>query len=1412
MRRKLLCCLSLWALCAFTMVVNAQEAKTDYTDAIVNAGLSTTDAWNAEGTKGIKDGMVKVGSQAVYDFSQTITLPAGQYKMTAKAVYRYGDSEQAEYDAMQAGTETHKTKLYAETATKKYEANVQNRNDGASDTDYAAGNGSVTINGKFVPNSSAAVQAWFDGGQYVNELVFDVLENGQVKIGITTVDGVAGDYVNIGAWTLTRLGDVQEEQVDDVVFTMVQNEADLVAGEKYLIMAEVNGGWVALSDLYAKTPCYNPSDTLAVSENWTVETVVATAVSDSVGLFLGAPYLLTLEGAAGAWKFKDEVNGAYLYWKKDKNALGNDAEGTKWNISFNKYAHNAVISVDTLAARTLQYNSSNPRFACYTSTQAPVYLFKAGEVSVAPVAPSNPSFTSIGELLAFEVGNVVELALNNAKITYLKGNNMSITDGVDTIAVYDYNIPAEFAVDALLNGKITATLAEYKGNKQLTVVDWSEVKVGAAEMLEIELDKTAAVGVDVAAWNAGGLCATQYAPAVTTADGRNAQMVEKYEGTVETVDTLLIQTVTGLDNGTYTVVLYANAFFTSGRGFESTLTDGATDVVYVFANGKTTPVVAAIATETAANGEYTLSEVEVTDGTLTMGLAKSQAGTNWHTIQIKSLTLHASVDKASVVALYNAAKAEAEALLAEKMSAEAYAALQAALAIEVDENSGESLIAGEAALKEAVNAAKSSVSYYADNKLAIDAMYTLMESTNVYSAEAYLAYRSIADNYKAQYEAGTLAGAVDNPSAVHGWHASVDYDDLLLSLWGTKDYDTNLYINTWSVEGETDGSEFKVPFFEYWTGDDASLGATTKSATITDLVPGASYTVSAWVRVRAKNGVNAADATGISFVAGADTVDVTNGNVVGTSQMSHDTVSVVGVADAEGNLTISFVIAADNNISWLSYKDIKYSPAEAKFLGSGVLASVAEGNHYVYYTDAEGGYHFLNAAGENNWVLSDTPSLIEFSAGNITDAFAGAASFMNSNGYYMSNAANQDGSGAVKTELVTGSNGSNKRTWESQVFYVNADGKYAIRLTNSKGTSWGANCFANVDAATLAVVSGQPSLEDALYVWEIADEYDPRFTSKFVYNLDVEREAGLGYAADEYKIEASELAALMGLDSLTNATIWGVNPDGSFVADAMATYDGWRDSTGTFAYWGESAVVCAKFVQQEAAYLITLCTYPANDPAAGTEYTASWALIAGTDTMVINTNITFVEPAVLNISDYEVVSTVKVEAEDVVGVEYSGVTATFDAAAAATALGLSSLAEAEQYILNVTTGNLVSNTTDGWRDANGDAAAWGAENGVCVKINDPASGLVDFIGQMPGSTYTAGQTYTAKWAFVHEGKAVVIEVVITFVDGSGIENLAADEAVTVYTIGGRAIQTTVGGVNALEKGIYIVNGKKVYVK
>ncbi len=188
----------------------------DYTSYIKNADLSTsydegeTSAdWDLTNSKGIRSGYARISGK-VFDFSQTITLPAGQYMMTAKAAYRFGGDEQAEYDAIQAGDDTHLAKLYAATASYKYEVDVMNRYEGASDTDYAAGNGSTTVNGKFVPNSSDAVKAWFDADQYINELVFNVQEDGDVKIGIAK-DVESSDYTNIGAWTLTRIGDAEAD-------------------------------------------------------------------------------------------------------------------------------------------------------------------------------------------------------------------------------------------------------------------------------------------------------------------------------------------------------------------------------------------------------------------------------------------------------------------------------------------------------------------------------------------------------------------------------------------------------------------------------------------------------------------------------------------------------------------------------------------------------------------------------------------------------------------------------------------------------------------------------------------------------------------------------------------------------------------------------------------------------------------------------------------------------------------------------------------------------------------------------------------------------------------------------------------------------------------------------------------------
>lgn len=1316
---------------------------------------------------------------------------------------------------------------------------------------------------------------------------------------------------------------------------------------------------------------------------------------------------------------------------------------------------------------------------------------------------------------------------------------------------------------------------------------------------------------------------------------------------------------------------------------------------YVYANADKKDLVAGAPTA------YTV-RTTVADNKIEVGLEQIEAVNEWMGIDNVSLKYFGEVSGDYALELYKSTKAAAEALLGEKMAPEAKAALEAALAAEVDETSEEALIAAEAALQAAITSANASINFYASNKAAIDAMFALMNSTNVYTAEAFAAYSAKAEDFLAQYEAGTLTATVDNPAAIHGWHASVDYDDLLLSAFGVKDYDTDLYINTWSVEGDTDGSEFKVPFFEYWTGDANSLAATTKTATVTGLEAGKKYEVSAWVRTRAKNGVAAVDATGITLSVGAgDSVDVTEGAVVGGSQFAHAVYTAVGAADENGNLTINFNVLADNNVSWLSFKNIKYAdynpakeefmaaamalasltetmpsiwsipavsekfmavqekafgmvdtldlvpvdtlvyytglmnetaafaqamdaefnewkallftcydyqdnstadeaavaafaavvdvhmgyqysmpattvaelealtaelddariayalvatandgfdfglptvdspwvgaavadgmsaylynasakaflgagnswgtqasfnatgldwivagadklytldsqvknnetdhfftgsftdgpatqitvrpvgkgiytlqvggayvaydgtnivanvaevseacywqfvtkeerqskyatasvlnPADATFeisganfsrndsrnsawtgspkiagendnmngekwnagivevsqilrgmpngvyrlsaqgfyrmggvaaaadarangteelhgkffangdtipvmsvmeeagkvdgvgadygtfgkapnsqgeaskffnaglyehsfmftlaegvdtiklgatktgsvgddwllfdnfrleylgakndvdyLGNGTLTSVPEGNHYVFYTDAEGGNHFLYAAGDNNWTVLDKPVTIEFSAGNIAeDPYAGAASFMNSNGYYMSNAQNSDGSGAIKTEAVGGSNGQKKRTWESQVFYKNAAGKYAIRLTNAKGTGWGANCFVNIDPATLAVGSGQPSLGDALYLWEIADEDDPRFSTEALAALINEAEALQGKCS---KAAAEALAAAIAVAK--EATAAQVQEAKAALEAAIADF---KASVVEYS-------VIAELINRANAMLVEDATECYDDLAEVVEL----AEIFYNDGVVEETTASDLQTAM---NEYVAALDATYSVEGLVNGTFGDVTASIDGW---TQVGGASKTGSHNKWLNVNDGFFeqwqntlpdveiyqeISGLPAGTYTFAAYVVACQQSNldsyevsGVSLYANDDAVAVHTINIDRNATNQALGAEFVMVTTTIAEGETLKVGMKVASTDANwvvmdnaklynfyppihpGIENIEAIENNAIYTITGKRVQ------GILEKGLYIVNGKKVLVK
>ena len=164
---------------------------------------------------------------------------------------------------------------------------------------------------------------------------------------------------------------------------------------------------------------------------------------------------------------------------------------------------------------------------------------------------------------------------------------------------------------------------------------------------QTQMDLTSIVKVDAASW--GGLA--EYNHTVTTADGRSVKMVEHYYDQLELNDDQpLKQTVTGLEDGDYTVVLYAKTNCANWNFAQPTdFVDGSYDYAGVYAIGEakdTAHIEADIDRGYKRElKEYTLN-AKVVGGTLELGLELYRKDmTNWHTIQIKSLTWNATAEQ-----------------------------------------------------------------------------------------------------------------------------------------------------------------------------------------------------------------------------------------------------------------------------------------------------------------------------------------------------------------------------------------------------------------------------------------------------------------------------------------------------------------------------------------------------------------------------------------------------------------------------------------------------------------------------------------------------------------------------------------------------------------------------------------------
>lgn len=237
------------------------------------------------------------------------------------------------------------------------------------------------------------------------------------------------------------------------------------------------------------------------------------------------------------------------------------------------------------------------------------------------------------------------------------------------------------------------------------------------------------------------------------------------------------------------------------------------------------------------------------------------------------------------------------------------------------------------ALLAAIDDAQASVDAYTSAAKYFPKMKAVLDNTNVYTQEAYNAKYG---TWLAAYNDNTLETSIaatltENSAYSAGWHATNNIDDILLSTWtvggeAAYEYDKALYINTWSIEGDSDGSNMSAPFFEYWIGDGEKLADNELVSTLP--VEDGLYKFTALVRVvNKKTDEGNAGYDGISFqVNDGDVVPFTTGSEV---IMDGKTVGIAATVEAQGlvkdgNLVIKAIVSG-TNASWLSMKDFKYT-------------------------------------------------------------------------------------------------------------------------------------------------------------------------------------------------------------------------------------------------------------------------------------------------------------------------------------------------------------------------------------------------------------------------------------------------------------------------------------------------------
>ena len=877
--------LKLWLLTLLMTVggVSSWAQKDVTSQYITNATLSSLNGWTnvnfntpvkGNNTKGYaSECYAGWGSleKTNYSLTQTITLPAGKYTLVNYSFFRYG---------LNANTDASKSLAYLK----------------AGDSQVAIKTlGSITAAG--YANSQAEGANAFDSKMYRNTLDFTIdADNTKIEIGLVGTFDLKQSWIIAGMFELIDNGQAATMDSPFDVTGYITNP-----GFEYRDMT----GWTMNPSGFFGKQDNNQSFKVGgyYAEKWQASGALpAGSMSQTISDLPAGYYKLTANlGGNGTYI---DLNGKTVSWTADGNyttgyvlsenedltiTAGKTAEGTANWIHFDnfklQFCGDVQAALNTLLGQLSSYESKLPSNVYSTlSTNVSAY---------------DKSYSDVDELLdaITNVQNLYTAADANSEI-YL-GIKDLISAYAEKAATLDAAGQAAYDVSAIVtenntNGFASISAAESLIIAALTTATKAQTTVGS--------DWTAVIANPSFEYDfSNGWTNKGMARQDNTSFGKTGNYyAEKWEPN-ETFG--VSQTIAAMPAGVYRLTARSKArSVTSAKiyaaGVDKAIAIGDTENDY------------SVEFACDANADITIGFEGVGTG----------VGASW--LCVDNFTM----------SLVSAGLPDVEAVTG-KMNAEVAATQTAA----IETYMANKTVANYNAAQAAIAAAEASKAAYAIAATAIADANAVKTNQNFATDAAITAFENAIQTIQNGYDNSTLtdneatnagltlgvgiSGVRDNPTG-----AAIQY---LNSGFGLTNFDAALYVNTWSIEGASDNSNFTIPFYEYWVNDENSLAEKTWTGTLTGL-PNGLYSVTAWVRVRAKNGVAANDATGITMDVNGDgegdyaAVDITEGTQIGESQFQLKEYTAKGLVK-DGTLKLNFVIGEDNNISWLSFKNVYYT-------------------------------------------------------------------------------------------------------------------------------------------------------------------------------------------------------------------------------------------------------------------------------------------------------------------------------------------------------------------------------------------------------------------------------------------------------------------------------------------------------